>query len=148
MFSALWLDEIQDLNDFFSKRRPVYIARRVKLSSLGIGSCENTCWTVGCCTAITRRCLSLFVILMLQTYGSCEQISMNRSCCLECWDECDHVGGLSSLSDSLFAVLVYYLEVENYGSGKAAGNPVPGNCAGDMEWWWVAEHSTHIVWMH
>ena len=42
-------------------------------ASLGTGCCNDTCWTVGCWTAITR-CVNYVVTLMFHTYGG-----MNRS---------------------------------------------------------------------
>ena len=43
-----------------------------------------------------------------------------------------NVNGFSSFSGTLFAVLVYYLEVEDVGSGEFVGNVMFVNCTKDM----------------
>ena len=43
-----------------------------------------------------------------------------------------NLDGFCIFSGTLFAVLVYYLEVEDTGSGVVVGNAVFVNCTGDM----------------
>ena len=43
-----------------------------------------------------------------------------------------NMNGFSSFSDNLFAILVYYLEVGDVGSGLVVGNAVFVNYTGDM----------------